>query len=286
MYCDPDIIVASFAGARRSDHIWEILVAHRAGAEAWSAPGGRVGVLLCHGLTGSPASLRPMAQTFAGAGHRVELPLLPGHGTRWQDLQQTRWPDWFGEVESSFGRLRQECDDVFVVGLSMGGALALRLAQTRGDDVSGVVVVNPSVHSRNKMLPLLPALRHIISAVPGISNDIKRTGQDEVAYDRLPLQAMYSLTKFWGIVRDDLTRVTQPLLVFGSVEDHVVEPSNALEVLEQTSSEDCSFVALQNSYHVATLDNDADLISNDCLDFFDRIAKPRSSDPASESLNS
>jgi len=257
----------------------------RTGAEAWSAPGGRVGVLLCHGLTGSPAALRPLAGACAGAGHRVELPLLPGHGTRWQDLQQTRWPDWFGEVESSFARLRQECDDVFVVGLSMGGALALRLAQTRGDDVSGIAVVNPSVHSANKLLPLLPVLRHIISAVPGISNDIKRADQDEVAYDRLPLQAMYSLTKFWRIVRDDLPRVTQPLLVFGSVEDHVVEPSNAREVLERTSSDDCSIVARHNSYHVATLDNDAEVISDDCLEFIARVAAPRSSDPASERLN-
>ena len=102
------------------------------GAEPFAADGGPVGVVLSHGFTGSPQSLRPWAEHLAAAGFTVRLPRLPGHGTRWQDLNATRWPDWYGEIERAFDALRGRCDQVFAGGLSMGGTLVLRLAEQRG----------------------------------------------------------------------------------------------------------------------------------------------------------
>jgi len=107
------------------------------GAEPFSADGGEIGVLLCHGFTGCPQSLRPWAEAMAKAGHTVRLPLLPGHGTTWQDMNRTTWRDWYGCVEDAFRELRARCDAVVVGGLSMGGALALRLAEQHGTAVSG-----------------------------------------------------------------------------------------------------------------------------------------------------
>src|SRR3954469_1189743 len=104
--------------------------------------GGRaIGVLLVHGYTGSPASMKPWARALADQGYAVEVPLLPGHGTRWQDLNQVAWADWYAEAEAAFDRLRATCDAVVVAGLSMGGCLVLRLAETRGAEVSGVLLV-------------------------------------------------------------------------------------------------------------------------------------------------
>ena len=114
------------------------------GAEPYRHEGGEVGVLLCHGFTGSPQSLRPWAEYLAERGLTVSLPLLPGHGTRWQDMQLTGWQDWYAEVDRELRALLERCAQVFVFGLSMGGALALRLAAKHGDAVSGVVVVNPA----------------------------------------------------------------------------------------------------------------------------------------------
>jgi carboxylesterase len=246
-------------------------MALRVGAEPFSAAGGRVGVLLCHGFTGSPASMRPWAEQLAAAGFSVEVPLLPGHGTRWQDMQVTRWPDWYAAVDRSLRDLQHSCEQVFVMGLSMGGSLALRLAEEHGDAISGIVVVNPSIHSANRMLVLLPLLRHVVAAVPGVSNDIKLEGRDEIAYDKLPLQSLHSLTKLWRLVRDELPRVTQPLLVFGSEVDHVVEPANGREVVDRVSSDDVQYVVLPDSYHVATLDNDAQTIIDGSLSLIRRL---------------
>jgi carboxylesterase len=89
-------------------------------AQPFHADGGRVGVLFCHGFTGSPWSLREWAQVTADAGYRVSLPRLPGHGTTWQELNVTEWRDWYGEAEQAFLELRAHCDTVFVAGLSMG----------------------------------------------------------------------------------------------------------------------------------------------------------------------
>ena len=72
------------------------------GAEPFSADGGDVGVVVCHGFTGSPQSMRPWAEALAGAGHTVRLPLLPGHGTSWQEMNRTTWRQWYDEVDRAF----------------------------------------------------------------------------------------------------------------------------------------------------------------------------------------
>jgi carboxylesterase len=243
----------------------------RAGAEPWSHQGGPTGVLLCHGFTGSPASLRSWADHLAGTGLTVELPLLPGHGTRWQDMQVTGWPDWYSTVERSLTDLTQRCDAVFVMGLSMGGTLALRLAEQHPDAVSGLVLVNPSVHTKNPLVRLVPLLRHVVAATPGLSNDIKRPGQDEVAYDRVPLNALHSLGELWRLTSQDLSLVRAPLQIYVSVEDHVVERSNTKAVSEGVSSAVVEVVELPDSFHVATMDNDADTIMTGSVSFIEAV---------------
>ena len=103
------------------------------GAEPYSHQGGPTGVLLCHGFTGSPGSLRPWAEYLADEGLTVSLPRLPGHGTTWQEMNRTRWEDWYAEVDRAFGELQATTDDIFLMGLSMGACLALRLAELHGD---------------------------------------------------------------------------------------------------------------------------------------------------------
>ena len=242
------------------------------GAEPYSHDGGPVGALVVHGFTGSPKSMRPWAQALADAGLTVRLPRLPGHGSSWQDMALTRWEDWYGEVDRAFTELAGRCEDVFVCGLSMGGSLALRLAELRGDAVRGLVLVNPSVHSENKALLALPVLKVVVPSLKGIGNDIAKPGQDEGCYDRVPLKALHSMTQGWGMIKADIDKVTQPLLLFHSSQDHVVEPSNATWILSHVRSSDLTERVLPNSYHVATLDHDAPEIFAGSLEFVRRLA--------------
>src|SRR5438552_1049782 len=121
------------------------------GAESFEHAGGPIGVLLCHGFTGSPQTLRGWADYLAAQGLSVSLPRLPGHGTTWQDLAHTGWQDWYAEVDAAFRELAGRCEQTFVFGLSMGACLALRLAEVHGSAVRGLVLANPSLAADTKL---------------------------------------------------------------------------------------------------------------------------------------
>jgi carboxylesterase len=234
--------------------------------------GGRpVGVLLVHGFTGSPASMKPWGRALHDKGYAVEVPRLPGHGTRWQDLNQVAWTDWYAEASAAFDRLRAGCESVVVGGLSVGGSIALRLAEERGDQVAGIVLVNPFVSSDRKELVALPVLKHLVPSLKGVVNDIKKPGQDEVGYPKLPLKGLAQVMDMWKVVVPDLPRVTQPLLYFRSTVDHVIDPSSSPTVLEHVASADVEERLLENSYHVATLDHDADRVVEESAAFVARV---------------
>lgn len=245
----------------------------RPGAEPWSHDAdGEIGVLLLHGFTGSPASMRPWGEALSQQGWSVRVPRLPGHGTRWQDMNITTWEDWYSEADRNLRELGDRCPRVFVCGLSMGGALTLRLAEQHGERIAGIVLVNPAVHTERKDRHLLPLVKHLVGSFPGISNDIAKPGMDEVAYDRTPLKAAHSMMTMWSIVRGDIALVRQPLLLFRSAQDNVVEASNAEWILTHVASTDTEEVVLANSYHVATLDHDAQTIVDGSVQFIQRLA--------------
>lgn len=228
------------------------------GAEPFSGGDGRVGVVVTHGFTGSPASTVPWGRHLVEAGFRVVVPRLPGHGTRWQDLNHTRWPDWFEEVRRAYASLAAECDQVFAAGLSVGGALSLRLAEVT-PQVAGVVVVNPSLGTQRRDAAFARYLAPFVPAFPGIVNDIARPGADEIGYPRIPLKAFVSLQDLWRVVVADLGEITCPVRLFRSRVDHVVEPWSA-DLLRAGLPLPPTETVLEDSWHVATLDNDAPVI--------------------------
>lgn len=240
--------------------------------------GGPIGVVVCHGFTGSPASMRPLADTFADAGYTVELPLLPGHGTIWQHMNDTGFHDWLSCVAQTLARLRQRCEKVVVAGLSMGGMLTLRLAELYGDQIAGIILINPAVMATRwdaKLAPLLswmkPLIRRVIPSLSGLANDIAKPGNNEYGYDRVPTLAAISMQQASPTVRDQLWRVTCPVLLLHSTHDHVVEPENSRIVLDAISSSRVTEVLLERSYHVATLDYDAELIGQRALEFVQEV---------------
>jgi len=251
-------------------------VSVRPGAEPYAYDGDDVGVLLCHGFTSNPGSLRPWAETIAGAGHTVRLPRLPGHGTTWQEMNRTRWDEWYAELDAAFGELRARSRVVVVAGLSMGAALGLRLAQRHTADsapgVDGLVLVNPAVRMDDPRLKALPVVRWLVPSFSPVGNDIKKPDGAEDAYDRIPPHALHSMLAGYRTVVDDLPVIKQPVLLFRSREDHVVPASSSALVLDRISSTDAEEVVLEESFHVATLDNDAPMIFERTLSFIDRIA--------------
>lgn len=249
-----------------------------AGAEPFAAdgsgPNGSVGVLVSHGFTGSPYSMRPWAEQLAAAGYTVRLPRLPGHGTRWQELNGTRWTDWYAEIRTAYDELAGRCRTVIGCGLSMGGALVTKLAEdlaeTPDSALAGLVLVNPAIGTLRRDAQLAKYIAWAVPSRPGIGNDIKKPGVLEHGYDKTPLRALASMMAMWKLIVADLHKITVPVLLFRSTEDHVVDELSAKLYRAGASSTTITEVPLPNSYHVATLDNDAELIFSRTLEFIDQ----------------
>jgi carboxylesterase len=232
--------------------------------------------LLCHGFSGTPWSLRAWAEHLVADGFRVSLPLLPGHGTSWQELNTKRWPEWYSALETEFLALQQVCDRVFVGGLSVGGALALRLAEQH-PGIAGVVLVNPSLGTREMIYRAMPVLVRVLRSWPGVTDDIAKPGVSEFGYARAPLKAGASVQQLWADVCARLPRVTQPILLFRSLADHVVDPTSVQLLHQLVGSADVTERPLHRSFHVATLDYDAEDIFDESSDFIRRHSQ-RSAD--------
>ena len=242
----------------------------RAACDAFRFDAGAIGILLQHGFTGCPASMRPVGEALAERGISSVGPRLPGHGTRWEDLANTTADDWVAESERALLELGERCDRVLVAGLSFGGALALHHAARHPDLVRGVVCVNAYVNDRR--LLFAPLGRILLRTWAGVGNDVKKEGVDEYAYDRIPVSALAHVGRFLRKVEKELPQVRQPVLIFSSKEDHTVKPRNSQLIAAKVGSERKRLVRLTNSYHVATLDNDAPAIVEEVAAFAREVA--------------
>ncbi len=237
------------------------------GAEPFFFDGGKTGVLVLHGFTGTTQSVRPLGEGLAKEGFTVLGPRLPGHGTDIEDLAKRSWEEWTGEAERGFKALQERCSRVYVTGLSMGGTLALYLGERYPQEVAGLMPINAAVDMKNPLLLLTPVVKYILKTVPGVGSDIKDPSQKELCYERVPVRAAHELLKLTRMVKARLNQVTAPILVFVSKQDHVVPPSNGPLILDRVSSREKELVWLENSYHVATLDHDRELIIRRCPEF-------------------
>jgi carboxylesterase len=252
------------------------------GAESWSAAGhgarGSIGLLLVHGFTGNPVSMRPLGEALAAAGFTTEVIRLPGHGTHWRDMRKTRYTDWRHEVVRATDSLRDRCSRVLLIGLSMGGTLVLDVACTQAANVAGVVAINALVLARKDPLArFAPLLERLIPVVPAklaglAENDIAKPGQEEKAYSLVPVAAANSLIAELSRIREQLQSLKLPVLVAYSRQDHSVAPLNSREVLRLLRSADTTELVLERSYHVATLDYDQELLAEKITAFADRVA--------------
>jgi len=234
---------------------------------------GHIGVVLVHGFTGSPAAMRPWAEFLNARGYSVRVPLLPGHGTKPADLNQVEWPEWPAKVKAEIAELNKHCSKIFVAGLSMGGGTTLHVASELGDQLTGIILVNPMIHVRG----VSPALAFVVSRLvkfgKSVGNDIKRKGVTEYSYDKLPYRGIHQLLTMLKLTRAALPSIKVPMQLFHSVDDHTLPVSNTEIIMREIGSANKARIELLNSFHVATLDHDSDLIFTNSLTFIEGLSK-------------
>ena len=240
------------------------------GAEPWSHAGGPAGALVLHGFTGNPGSMRPVAEALAAAGFTVEMPLLPGHGTKVEDLIPTGWTDWSSAADTAYRDLAARCEQVVVVGLSMGGALTAWLG-AQHPEIVGLVCINAVVS-------VPPGMREAVAEVlatgadrfAGIGSDIAKPGVVETAYAETPLAPLLTLFDAADEFGDRLGDITSPMLIVTSTQDHVVPPDNS-DLLASSVSGPVERLVCERSYHVVTQDYDAEAVIERTVDFARKV---------------
>jgi carboxylesterase len=240
-------------------------------ASDWSANGSgvnrEIGIVLVHGYTGSPSAMRPWAEYLNQKGYTVRVPLLPGHGTKPEDLHEIKWQQWPAKVESELAELWKSCTKVFICGFSMGGGTTLHVAGRNSSALSGIILVNPMIH-----IPFVGTkLAYLYSRIQKFRNssgdDIKRPGVTQGGYDAMSTRGIYQILQMLKYTRANLHKVKVPLQLFHSVDDHTLPASNTKIVLRGVGSPVKERIELTNSYHVATLDYDAEIIFEKSLLF-------------------
>lgn len=245
-----------------------------AGAEAWSHSGIlTTGVLVLHGFTSNPSSVRELAETFAAEGFHVELPRLSGHGTTVEDMIPTRWSNWSSDAELAYTTLASRCANVVVAGLSMGGALTLWLA-AQHPQIAGIVCINPATQPMAD--EVLVMIQSMIDGgqvtTESIGSDIADPAVKESSYDATPLQPALSMfVDGLAPLATKYSSIKMPMLLINSINDHVVAPEQG-EFLVANYGGAIERVMLERSFHVATQDFEKDIVNNRSMDFVKKIA--------------
>lgn len=241
------------------------------GAEPFFSRGGPVGVLLIHGFTGTPNEMRPLGEALQTDGQTVLGIRLPQHGTTPSDMFHAQASDWLQATLDGYQILRDQCDSIFVMGLSMGGALALWLAAHY--PVSGVVAMStPSqpfhqgMDWRARFANWFSLLTPYIPKKPSPATDPIMRAQ-RVAYPTYPTRAV---TQFRTIIRlgaQALPQVTAPALLAHSRADETIPPDNLPYIYQHLGSADKELLWLERSGHVITEEAERGLLFDRVLTF-------------------
>ncbi|MEA2460918.1 MAG: carboxylesterase [Actinomycetota bacterium] len=243
------------------------------GAEEFAFGEGPVGALLIHGFTGSPQGMRGLGEYLAERGIAVAAPRLPGHGTTWEDLNTRTGEEWAQTVETSFHHLASQTEEVFVVGLSFGAALALDLAARHQEEIAGVITLAGMVFTKDPRRFLAPVIARLSSSIPGVGNDIADPEGKEIAYDRVPTKGALAMLRFIKRAHRAVPQIKTPILVMHAHQDHTVHPSNAQYIHDNIGSTDKQLVWFERSYHVITLDVEREQVFENTYNFIKERAK-------------
>lgn len=240
------------------------------GCEPQYLKGGEKGCLLLHGFTSSPFEMRDLGVLLNHEDFTVHIPLLPGHGTSPANLRKNNWYDWFETAKNELFQLRKRCKKVYVIGLSMGGTLALHLAAHY--EINGVAALAPGLYLKNRFAIFSHFLKPFIRysrkySGPDIKADVKT-----LTYSKISVRAISELLKMFKHVKQDLKDIYTPLLIIYARDDHVINGKSAKTIYKNVSSQNKRILELTNSYHIVTLDHEKETVFTEISSFLKSLS--------------
>ena len=223
------------------------------GAEPFYAEGNHIGCLLLHGLSSSPSEMGLLGRYLYDKGYTVSAPLLPGHGTSVEDMMKVSWQDWYAEVEMALSKLDGHCSRIYILGLSLGGLLALYTG-SRKAAVAGVVSIAAPIHIGNPWAQYAPLLKHFVKTVDKEGPKLTVEGITRATYNQQSMHGVHELLKLRRLVRKSLPRMVKPVLIVQSKDDSVVLPSSAEYIHNRLKKSPIRILKwLSSSGHISTM---------------------------------
>ncbi|MGQ9585226.1 MAG: alpha/beta hydrolase [Anaerolineae bacterium] len=242
-----------------------------------------LGGLILHGFTSSLDCVRALVPVMERYGLPYRMPVLRGHGTRWEDLRGVRWPDWVADAEDALKDLLEEADAAIVMGLSMGGLVALQLAMEHGEEVAGIVGIATALRLNNPLAPggplsfLRPLVAKVLTSWPVPPNYAdKELEKFDTNYPRAPMDAINSLLEFGLAVEARLGEVHAPALILQSHRDPTVKPESAQIIYDRIASEDKELVWFHRTHHEMLRDVEREAVVAEVDRFVARLVASRS----------
>jgi len=246
-------------------------------AEPFFLPGGPIGCVLVHGFTGSPKEMRMLGDHLHQQGHTVLAVRLAGHATDMEDMIRSHYCDWLASVEDGYHLLRPHCDQIFLMGLSMGGVLSL--VQASRLPVDGVVAMSTPYHFPVTWARRVPWLIRLLS--PFVRTMEKGEGiwyspeleASHVHYPKDPVRPAYELFHLIEEMRDALPKITVPSLVIHSQDDQAISIEHAEQIYQQLGSRQKELILVDQANHVITRDGDTSRVFNPITHFIENSVK-------------
>jgi carboxylesterase len=245
-------------------------------------PGGRLGVLLIHGLGGTPVELRFIAQGLARAGHTAYCCQLAGHCGTPEELRRSTWREWCRSVEAAHDRLKADCDTILAGGLSMGGILALHLAQNRPEGIHGLLLYAPTLKLDGWSMPWYSRPLNLVRPIPiklefdlsehepyGLKDERVRAliasamqsgDAGQAGVFSTPMRSFANFNALVSVVKRGLGKVTQPALIVHPRDDDMASLKNA-QYLQTHLGGLVDTLVLDDSYHMVTLDQQRHVVA-------------------------
>ncbi|PWB53884.1 MAG: carboxylesterase [Anaerolineales bacterium] len=241
-------------------------------AEPFFFPGNRTGCLLVHGFTGAPKEMRWMGEYLRDQGYTILGVRLAGHATRIEDMMHLQWQDWLASVEDGYHLLKGCVDEVFLIGLSMGGILSLLFSSQH--PVSGVIAMStPYELPDDPRLPFAKILAPIMPKVEKGPPDWRNpeAAKDHVEYPYFPVKGIIQLRDLLAEMRNSLPSIKAPALIIQSRQDTSAVPASAEKILAALGSSDKQVFWVENSGHVITREPDRFLVFAKADEFIKRV---------------
>ncbi len=219
--------------------------------------GGSTGIMLIHGFTGAPPEMRLIGDYLHQRGITVSAPLLPGHGTVVEDMNQYKWTDWVAHTKQALAELKSVCDMVFIAGLSLGSLITLNLA-AENKDLSGAILYSPSIKLTSKLIHLTPILKYFIQKVKKPLDQYANQVADRQkwTYNERPMAGAHELLKIISHTRTLLPKVKCPLLIMQGAKDEIIDPACSRFIYNRVASAEKEILTLPDSGHCLTIDGE------------------------------